>query len=96
MAKKEYKEELREELKEEMSMEEAKALRASLYTRKPKPLTESEKREQFRMFWAREKRKYDRPKNLEPVLWLHLKAAKLDSPEQFEAGMKSFGLKKVK
>jgi hypothetical protein len=92
MAKKEYK----EEPKEEMSMEEARAFRAALYIPKPKSLTEAEKREQFRMFWAREKRKYDRPKNLEPVLWLHLKAAKLDSPEQFEAGIKSFGLKKVK
>jgi len=81
---------------QEMSLEESKAFRAALYVAPKKDLTDLEKREQFRQFWAREKRKYDQPKSLEPILWAHLKSAKLDSPEKFEDGMKSFGLKKAK
>lgn len=80
----------------EMSLEEAKAYRASLYKPKKAVLSDHEKREQFRLFWAREKRKYDKSKDLEPIVWVHLKACKLDDPEKFEEGLKHFGLKKVK
>lgn len=81
----------------EMTLEEAKAYRASLNKPKEKVLSEQAKREEFRLFWAREKAKYGKvkEKDLEGILWLHLKAAKLDSPEQFEEGLKHFGLKKV-
>jgi hypothetical protein len=90
-------EDFQEEPRAEMSTEEAKAFRAALYVAPAaKPLTDTQKREQFRVFWAKAKRQYGKPKSLEQILWLHIKSAKLDSPEQFEAGMKSFGLKKVK
>lgn len=94
MAKKE-KEAVKEEAKE-MSLEESRAYRASLYKPAQRILSEPEKREQFRVFWAQQKQKYDRPKELEQILWVHLKAAKLDEPEKFEAGLKHFGLKKVR
>lgn len=95
MAKKELKEDLRVESKE-MSLEEAKAYRASLYKPSAKSLSDQEKREKFRLFWATEKYKYGKSKDLEQILWVHLKASKLDDPEKFEAGLKHFGLQKVR
>lgn len=87
---------MQEDLNKEMSLEEARAYRASLYTPSLKSLSDTEKREQFRIFWASEKQKYGKSKDLEQILWLHLKAVKLDEPEKFEDGLKHFGLKKVR
>lgn len=87
MAKKELKAEL------EMTLEEARAYRASLHRETLASLSDEQKREQFRLFWAQEKQKYGRPKELEQVLWLHLKASKHDDPENFEKGLLHFGLK---
>lgn len=84
-----------EEKSSEMSMEEAKAYRASLYKPAVRSLTEQEKREEFRLFWAMEKYKYGKSKDLEQILWLHLKASKLDNPENFQEGLSHFGLKKI-
>lgn len=80
----------------EMSLEEAKAYRASLYKPELKVLSEQEKREAFRLFWAQEKSKYGKKKELEEIIWLHLKSSKLDKPEDFEKGLSHFGLKKIK
>lgn len=79
-----------------MSLEEAKAYRASLYKKKSKALNEEEKREAFRVFWAKERNKYGKSKDLEEILWLHLKAIKMDAPEQFVNGLDHFGLRKIK
>lgn len=79
---------------QEMTLDEAKAYRASLYKEEPKILSEEEKREQFRIFWASEKNKYGKTKDLEQIIWLHLKAIKMDEPANFENGLQSFGLKK--
>lgn len=84
-----------EEKAQEMSLEEAKAYRASLYKPVIKPLTDKEKREAFRLFWAVEKYKYGKSKDLEEILWLHLKASKMDEPVEFDNGLKHFGLKKI-
>lgn len=81
---------------EQMTLEEARAYRASLHKPNIKALSESEKREQFRLFWAQEKSKYGKSKDLEQILWVHLKSAKFDEPSKFEEGLKHFGLKKVK
>lgn len=80
----------------EMSLEEARAYRASLHKPSMAPLSDQEKREKFRVFWASEKQKYGKSKDLEQILWVHLKAVKLDDPEKFEDGLKHFGLKKVR
>jgi hypothetical protein len=79
----------------EMTAEEARAFRASLAKPAKKQLSDEEKREEFRLFWAREKYKYGKSKDLEQILWLHLKATKMDEPEKFEQGLKHFGLKKI-
>lgn len=95
---KESKKQRRQERSEnkEMSLEEAKAYRASLNKPKAAQLTEKEVREQFRIFWAREKAKYGKAKDLEEILWLHLKSSQLDSPDKFEDGLAHFGLKKIR
>jgi hypothetical protein len=84
------------EVKEQMSAEEAKAFRASLYKEQKKALTEKEKRMQFKLFWAKEKKKYKHGKSLEEILWLHLKNTDQDEPADFERGLQHFGLKKIK
>lgn len=80
----------------EMTMEEAKAYRASLHKAIAKVLSDDETKEEFRLYWAREKYKYGKSKELEQILWLHLKASKMDKPEQFEDGIAHFGLKKIR
>jgi hypothetical protein len=92
-SKKEFKE---KEKKSEMTLQEAKAYRASLAPKDERKLDEHEKREQFRLFWAENKYKYGKAKDLEPILWAHLKSAKLDDPKDFEAGIVHFGLKKIR
>lgn len=84
------------ENKQTMTAEEAKAFRASLHKPTVPVLTEKQKREQFRVFWAKCKRKYGQKKNIEEIIWLHLKSSKMDEPEKFEAGLIHFGLKKIK
>ena len=51
---KELKQEKKEK-KSEMSLEEAKAYRASLYKEQPVKLSDQEKREKFRIYWAENK-----------------------------------------
>lgn len=80
---------------QEMTLEEARAYRASLYKPVEQPLTEKEKREAFRLFWAKEKYKYGKSKDMEEILWMHLKASKMEDPEKFDSGLKHFGLKKI-
>ena len=80
----------------EMSLEEAKAYRASLYKPTPRILSEDEKREAFRIFWASQKAKYGKGKSLEKAIWLHLKTIGMNTPEQFAKGLANFGLNKVK
>ena len=80
----------------EMSLEEARAYRASLYKPAPKTLSEAQKREAFRIFWAANKAKYGKSKQLEKAIWLHLKTIGMNSPEQFSQGIDNFGFKKVK
>lgn len=84
-----------QEQKSEMTLEEARAYRASLAKSTQSNLSDHEKREQFRTFWAQAKYKYGKSKDLEDILWIHLKAVKMDSPEKFEAGIKHFGLEKA-
>lgn len=79
----------------EMTLEEARAYRASLYKAPVIKLSEQEKRNSFKLFWAQSRKKYGRPKSLEEILWVHLKGTGNDEPEKFEAGIKHFGLKKI-
>lgn len=82
--------------KMEMTLEESRAYRASLYVPTARVLSENERREAFRIFWASHKAQYGKAKSLEKTVWLHLKAIKMDTPETFENGLVHFGLKKIK
>jgi hypothetical protein len=109
MAKKEFKKELfseeskvpkltlaKKDSRREMSLEEAKAYRASLYKPQKRALSEAERRQQFKLFWTQNRKKFGKKKELEPILWIHLQAAGYDQPEKFEDGIQHFGLKRVK
>ena len=79
----------------EMTLEEARAYRASLYKPEEVQLSDDQKREEFRKFWAQEKYNYGKSKDLEPILWAHLKAIGMDKSENFEKGLLHFGLVKI-
>lgn len=83
------------EMKNEMTLQEAKEYRASLHRPEKRTLNDQEKRDAFRIYWAQAKRQYGKSKDIEEILWVHLKSAKMDEPEQFEAGISHFGLKKI-
>lgn len=86
----------KKEKHEEMSLEEAKEWRASLHKPKERKLTDQEKKEKFRLFWAKSKKKYaSKTQNIEKILWLHLVSTNHDEPEKFEKGLENFGLKRV-
>ena len=91
MAKREFSEQ--EEIAvPEMSLEEAKAYRASLHKPQEVLLNEAEKREAFRKFWALNKSRYGKTKDIEPVLWVHLEASGFSDPSTFIEGLEHFGL----
>lgn len=53
-------------------------------------------RAEFSTFWAIAKKEYNKTKDkdLEEILWAHLKASGFDNPNLFEKGLEHFGLKK--
>jgi hypothetical protein len=51
-------------------------------------------KESFKAWWAAKKKEYKRPKELEEILWAHLKATGNSTPDKFETGVEHFGLKK--
>ena len=82
--------------RQEMSAEEARAARlAAAKPKAPKELSDAQKREAFRLHWLKERAKYGKDaRDLEDIIWLHLKAVKMDEPSKFDDGLKHFGLKK--
>jgi hypothetical protein len=86
----------KKEVREEMTLEEAKAFRRSLYKPQKRELSEPEKRSCFKLFWAQNRKKYGRKKDLEAVLWVHLQSIGKDQPEMFEDGLAHFGLKRIR
>lgn len=74
-------------------LEAARQMRLAMA--KPKAEKAEDNRQKFSEFWAREKRVYGKEKDLEQVLWLHLKAINHDKPSLFQKGIANFGLKKV-
>lgn len=78
----------------EMSLEEAKAFRASLHKPVKKVLSDEQKREAFRVWWAKRKKDLSKSGKVEYAVWLHLKTIGMDDPENFEAGIYNFGYKK--
>lgn len=78
---------------QQMTLEEARAWRASLAKNETKKLTQKEKRNAFKIYWAQNKKKFGMSNKQEEIIWLHLVSTKNDSPEKFDDGLKNFGLK---
>jgi hypothetical protein len=57
-------------------------------------MTEQEKKEIFKSYWARSRKLFNKEKEIEEILWAHLKAIGCDSEDSFEEGIANFGLKK--
>jgi hypothetical protein len=79
---------------------EGRALRLKLSQTKNKKetFTEKELRTKFEEYWNLNKAKFTEKssKELEEVLWFHLKSSGYSSPEKFEEGIVHFGYKPVK
>jgi hypothetical protein len=83
-----------EEIVRESLEKEQKEFVAARQSNFEAPLSSISSRESFRIFWASAKKEYKKSKDLEDVLWAHLKATGNDKPELFEKGLQHFGLKK--
>lgn len=78
------------------SMDKARELKLALNKNRQKVnKNDEETKMKFQEFWAKNKTQYSCPKDIEHILWVHLKAAGYDSPEKFEAGIKNFGFDKI-
>lgn len=49
----------------------------------------------FQEFWAQNRKAYGKEKDLEAILWVHLKAIGCDVPDKFVQGIAHFGLNKI-
>ena len=76
-------------------LDEARARRLAAHIAKKPEISEMDAREAFHKYWMTAKKEFNRPKELEEVLWIHAKAIGFTKPEQFEASVRHFGLKKV-
>ena len=56
---------------------------------------EAQKREAFRIWWTQNQKKYQQSKNLEDIIWEHLKAVEMTDEDSFQEGVEHFGLKSV-
>ena len=74
----------------------ARAARLAAYKPQPEEQSEQERRQAFQVFWASNRSSYGKERDMEQLLWLHLKAIKHDTQDKFEAGIENFGLKKLK
>jgi hypothetical protein len=81
-----------EEVRESLEREHQEYLAKT----RPQPVEDNQDaKEAFKVFWTLNRKKYNRPKELEEILWAHMKAAGFDKPELFEEGIEHFGLKAV-
>lgn len=74
----------------------AREMRLKLAGRKAAPQEDVDAKKEFEIFWARERASYKKDREIQEILWLHLKAIKHDHPDKFEQGVAHFGLKKLK
>ena len=51
-------------------------------------------KEEWDLFWVKNRKSYSETKELGEIIWLHLKAIKHDKPEKFIEGIKNFGINK--
>jgi hypothetical protein len=83
-----------EEIVREALEKEQTEFRSARQSNFEAPVSSQDTREAFAAFWAIAKKDYRKSKDLEDILWAHLKASGFDKPELFEKGLEHFGLKK--
>lgn len=85
----------KKELSQEERIAQAKEKRKKAWEEKQKQDGSEERirREEFRRFFVRIKGKLKIGKEMEEILWLHLKASGFDTKDKFEKGIKHFGYK---
>jgi hypothetical protein len=59
----------------------------------PRKLRESELREEFRKYFIKLNKTLKLGRDMENVLWLHLKSTDCTNPELFSKGVENFGYK---
>ena len=94
MSKKKSREEQIEDVQSKLEAIKLKKLELA-QKRTSNKVEEKDFREEFKVWWASNRKKFNKEKEIEHILWVHLKATKHDVPEKFEAGIKHFGLKQV-
>lgn len=82
-----------EKIVEALQKEDAK-IRSARQSAFEAPSETLSAREQFRAFWAVQKKNYKKTKDIEDILWAHLESSGHAKPELFEKGIEHFGLKK--
>lgn len=83
--------EVKEEISQELTPREKRLLKAQ--AKQVAEVKEVDHREEFRQYFVQLKTKLKLDPSLEKILWLHLKAINCDKAEDFEKGIKHFGLK---
>jgi hypothetical protein len=81
-----------EDIREKLEESKQNHLSSNFAAPKLSP-TELSARDAFTEFWTRARKKYNRPRELEDVLWEHLKSSGHDKPHLFDEGLTHFGLK---
>lgn len=56
---------------------------------------DEDSRIKFQEFWALNRKSYGKSKEIEHILWAHLKAIGCDTPDKFADGIANFGLTKI-
>ena len=79
-----------EEIREKMDEER----QVRMEQNKPAALEDEEAREAFRNYWALNKVSFNQSKEVEEIVWAHLKSTGHDQPEDFDDGILHFGFKK--
>ena len=77
----------------EKSIERARKKRIALAKEKNIKIDETDQRKAFKKYFLKTSKKYNIRKDLEDIIWIHLKTIKKDSEELFDQGLKHFGIK---
>ena len=84
---------VRENFEKQKLAEKAEQEKKEAATKPSQPKNlDTQKKEEFRIWWLQNKRSYADTKGLEDILWLHLMSAGFAEPEKFEDGVAHFGL----
>ena len=76
-------------------LDEARQKRIELAAKLEQKKEKQDHYSEFQDWWNLNKNSFQKSKDFEQILWLHLKAIKCDTPDKFLQGVENFGLKRV-